>query len=75
MDANDLALLGELLDILHKVEELHKPCDDSEELIEPWTPSDMDYQIDCPELNVGLLRRVSHLRAKIKQEYTKELSK
>lgn len=54
--------LREILTVLETVAEFHKCMVDSQELIEPWTPSDSDTQIDIPDLNVGLARKAERIR-------------
>lgn len=61
-----IKLLQQILPVLSHAAALHENLHEDDELIEPWTPSDWDNQIDCPELTVGLLRKADRLKQLLK---------
>jgi hypothetical protein len=54
--------LRQILQVLEDTSKIHSELGDSEELIEPWTPSDSDSQINCPDLTVGLIRKAEKVK-------------
>ena len=58
--------LRKLLTVLEEVAKAHENLSDIEELIEPWLPSDAEEQINCPDLTVGLIRKVFSIRKSLR---------
>lgn len=57
-----IKLLQEILPILTHASEIHGDLHVDEEIIAPWTPSDWDHQINCPDLTVGVLHKAKKLQ-------------
>lgn len=54
--------LREILLVLEQAADQHKGLHETEELIEPWRPSKAEYDISCPDLTVGLVRKAERVK-------------
>lgn len=57
-----ITLLKEILPVLSEAASQHSQLHHSEEIVEPWTPSDADEEISCPDLTVEILQKADRLR-------------
>lgn len=59
--------LKEVLEALDQAAEQHEGFHPEEEIVEPWSPSDSsDDMIECPLLNVALLRKAQAVKKSLK---------
>ena len=61
-----IKLLQEILPILSDAADTHDSLNDDQEIIEPWTPTDWDSDISCPDLTVGVLKKAERVRKLLK---------
>ena len=54
--------LREILHVLNHAADQHKGLHDTENLIDPWRPSGSEEDVDCPDLTVGLIRKVERVK-------------